>query len=468
MIEDIFTPHVLNDIKLEIKQKDGVEVFFVGKVDSSSGRIASVKPCAWGNDDSVAIIFDEAYKGDYVIHNHPSGALKPSANDIAISSHFGNLGIGFIIINNSADEHFTVVKSCDITEISLLDPEDISKMLLPGGEISESLKEYEHRQGQIEMVEEVCECFNSNNVGVIEAGTGTGKSLAYLIPAALWSIKNKEKIVISTNTINLQEQLVKKDIPFIKKALNLNFKEVLVKGRGNYACLRKILKLSSQEELFDDDVSSYAEQILSWAKNAKHGTKEELTLTGSDFLWDKIASERDLCIKNSCPDFTSCFFFKARKEMVSANILVVNHHILCSDISIRKNKKDYTSSALLPPYTKVIIDEAHNIEDAVSSFFGTQISRLGLKRNLSKIFKRGKRRNSGVLSHLGYKVTNLSIKYPSLEGLSKIEDVIHECYPKIIGAAEEIDIFFDKVFDFTSKVLSSTKENKLRLTPKTH
>ncbi len=468
MIQDLFTNSALEEIKSEIIRYEGVEVFFIGKKENGTDRITSVIPCSWGNDDAVPVVFEQAYKGDYLIHNHPSGNLKPSDNDISLSSHFGNQGIGFLIVNNDVTEYRTVVPSVNVTEISLLKPGELSEILSPGGEISKLHNDYEYRIGQIEMLVGISETFNSDSVAIIEAGTGTGKSLAYLIPSIFWAIKNKEKIVISTNTINLQEQLIQKDIPFIKKALNIDFKSVLVKGRNNYVCLRKVAQLVTGEELFEDEILEFRNAIIEWADVAKTGTKDELGFIPSPSLWEQIISESETCIKNKCPHFKNCFFFKARKEMGAANILIVNHHILCSDISIRKAKEDYTQTALLPVYTKVIIDEAHNIEDAVSSFFGTRITRFGLIKSISRIYKKNKKNPSGVLVYLEKKIRDISVKYQSENKFQQCIEDIYTVKGIMENMTEPVNAFFNNTIEFVMKKLKNIISSQIRLTYHAH
>lgn len=467
MIEDLLTSEAIFQMRDEIDKKNGIEIFFVGKTDPQSNRISEIKPCAWGNNHAVPVVFQEAYKGDYLIHNHPSGNLLPSDNDISLASHFAGQGIGFLIIDNDVTEHNTVVPAVNLIETTYLKTDELCAILEPDGPISKKLKEYEYRKGQVEMLAGICETFNENAVAVIEAGTGTGKSLAYLIPSIFWAISNKEKIVISTNTINLQEQLVIKDIPFIKKTLNIDFKAVLVKGRQNYACLKRIAMLDSAEELFEDDILNFRNTITEWAKTAKNGTKDEIGFLPEADAWEKVSSDKDYCIKAKCAFFQQCFFFKARKEMAQANILVVNHHILCSDVSIRKSKEDYTTTALLPAFTKVIIDEAHNIEDAVSDFFGTQVSAYALFHTVSRIYKSGKKKSTGVLAYIEKHLTRLGMKFQHIQLLDKALQVVRSVYPQMVEAPPEIDQFFAALLQFY-KLRTKPGENQMRLIPALH
>ena len=193
---------------------------------------------ARGNDYSVPAIVDSAQSGEVVIHNHPSGNLTPSDEDILIAGLFGNLGVGFYITNNDVSQVYVVVEPFAKKELETLDVKKLKKLLLPEGEVSKVMgSQYELRSEQLDMVEAIASAFNEEAISLIEAGTGTGKTLAYLIPAIYWSLLNGERIVISTNTINLQEQLIEKDIPLIHQSLGEEFKYSLVKGMGNYLCL---------------------------------------------------------------------------------------------------------------------------------------------------------------------------------------------------------------------------------------
>ncbi|MFW5799669.1 MAG: helicase C-terminal domain-containing protein [Spirochaetota bacterium] len=465
MIEDIFENQVIEYIKDQIFKSKNKEVFFVGTVDEH-GIINGIKAYAWGNSNSVPVIFKEAYKGDCVIHNHPSGSLEPSDADIGIASKLANDGIGFLIVNNEVDECKIVVGGVEDNIVKPLNSFELLKLIAKNGLIAKKLDNFETRESQEVMLEEICESFNNNSISLIEAGTGTGKSLAYLIPSIYWSVTNKEKVVISTNTINLQEQLMRKDIPLLQKTLNLDFTPILVKGAGNYICLRKLNKLvSGQKELIiDEKESAMLEDIIEFANHkAKNGSKNELGFIPHPELWDKINVETDICTRNRCPHFSQCFFFKARKSAIKADILVVNHHLLCADISIRKEKGDFSANALLPAYTKIIIDEAHNIEDVATNYFGTVITRIGLKRLLTKLYSRKRGKEKGVIALMEYLIS-------TKENKSTIEDEIYDILKnqlsnKVRVSTRQSDTFFNILYEYVLKIRTKNKEEtKIRLT----
>lgn len=241
----------------------------------------------------------------------------------------------------------------------------------PGGLISRFHDNYEHRQGQIEMTERVAEAFEKKRHLIVEAGTGTGKTLAYLVPAIGAAIKQKKRIVISTGTKNLQEQLMEKDIPFLKKILPTKFTAEYMKGRGNYACLYRVHKAEDQPILEGLDQMDHFRSIAEWVRETKIGDRAELVdLPENLSFWNKINARGDICIGQKCPDFEPCFITKMRARADDADIVVVNHHLFFADLNVRGNK----FGRVIPDYGAVIFDEAHLIEDVASDYFGFQVS----------------------------------------------------------------------------------------------
>ena len=278
-----------------------------------------------------------------------------------------------------------------------LDKEEALSILSPGGPLSTTLKGYEPRTQQLAMMGKIIEAYNRSEIALIEAGTGTGKSLAYLIPAILWNRQTGERTVISTNTINLQEQLIQKDIPLIAKALNIDFKAVLVKGMGNYVCLRKLAESKMELPLMTPQEKQEMDVIEAWSETTREGSRSTLPIVPSLATWEKVNAEHDTCNHNECPCFKDCFYYKARRQASDANILVVNHHLLFSDLITRNEEKALEDTALLPPYTRVIIDEAHNIEEIATDFFASRMNQLGFLRTLSRLAAEKQGKPSGKL-----------------------------------------------------------------------
>jgi ATP-dependent DNA helicase DinG len=206
---------------------------------------------------------------------------------------------------------------------------------------------------------------------VVEAGTGVGKSFAYLIPAIYYSIGTGEKVVISTNTISLQEQLVEKDLPFLQSALPVPFKAVLVKGRGNYLCLRRLTRASHRKKQLFAGARALAElqRLEGWAYQTADGTKSDLDFPIGADLWSKVCSDSTLCRGANCEQQEKCFFQRARKRMSTANLLVVNHHMFFSDFQLRRQEVK-----VLPAFRTAIFDEAHALESVAAEHLGLQIS----------------------------------------------------------------------------------------------
>ena len=392
-----FSENTVATIRKAIAEACGNEVFFLGHTDGT-GFVTSIEPLARGNRDTVAAIVVAASCGDVVIHNHPSGNLTPSQADIEIASIMGNQGVGFIIVDNSAERCYVAVTPFIPQELHHLSFTDIESFYAPGGVLASSLKGYEFRVEQVRMAFLATEAFNEDKVAIIEAGTGTGKSLAYLLPAALWAVRNKERIVISTNTINLQEQLIRKDIPFLQRHAGINFKAVLVKGRSNYLCKRKAAGIRRDPSLFPDESAEELKSILDWSEKTQEGCRSDLSFLPRQETWEELCCESDQCSRIKCPHYSGCFFYSARREAASADLLVVNHALLMADVIVRQ-EAGYDSSAILPPFKRLIFDEGHHLEDVATSHFASQFSRQWLIKLIGKL-QHPKKHERGILPQL--------------------------------------------------------------------
>lgn len=265
------------------------------------------------------------------------------------------------------------------------DEEKLLSLLHSDGLIGCSIKNYEHRRQQEDMLRDVLRAYSERTVAFIEAGTGTGKSMAYLVPALSWALNHKKATVISTNTINLQEQLINKDIPLILDATGWEVKVVLVKGMSNYLCLRRLRDAVAEASLRDSKDSDELHDIESWACKTKDGSKTDLSFMPSQSVWERISVEGEACAYSQCPHFRECFFIKARRKAADAQIIIVNHHLLFSDLLCRVEEDNFTEAAILPPYRNLILDEAHNVEDVVIEHFAQQVSRWELMRVLGRL-----------------------------------------------------------------------------------
>lgn len=266
-----------------------------------------------------------------------------------------------------------------------IDPKRAVRTLQADGSLSLLFPEYEPREPQQKMLLKIVEAFNRNQISLIEAGTGIGKSMAYLIPSIMWAAQHKERILISTNTINLQEQLLTKDIPLAAKALNVPIKAVLVKGMGNYVCLRKVAEAVYEKNYLPDIEAEQLEKIEAWSETTQEGSLSSLPFVPKRGIWGKISAENDTCNKRKCPYFNKCHFFKAKREAEKAQILVANHSMLFADLACRSHIDEAKDVGLLPDYTRVILDEAHNIEDVATEFFADKVSYLQMVRLLGRL-----------------------------------------------------------------------------------
>ena len=241
----------------------------------------------------------------------------------------------------------------------------------PEGLIAKTHPEYEHRPGQIDMAEAVLRAFEQKHHLIVEAGTGTGKTLAYLVPAIAAACGSGARIVISTGTKNLQEQLMDKDIPFLQETLPAKFRAAVMKGRNNYACLHRIKQAESMPVLEGLDQIDQFDEVFRWVARTETGDRAELSNLPEHLpFWRHIDARSDTCLGQKCPDFEPCFVTRMRQRAIDADIVVVNHHLFFADLALRNG----AYGAVLPDYAAVILDEAHQIEDVASEYFGVQIS----------------------------------------------------------------------------------------------
>jgi ATP-dependent DNA helicase DinG len=290
-------------------------------------------------------------------------------------------------------------------------------ILGPAGAIARRLGEkYEHRPQQLQMAEAVAEAFAQGHHLLVEAGTGVGKSFAYLLPAIDYAVKNKKRIVISTHTISLQEQLIEKDIPLIQSVYPDEFTAVLVKGRNNYLCQRRLEQARGRQNYLFEDQRQLESlwMIEEWVQESveKHGNGSlaEMPRVPEPAVWDKVCAEHGNCLGKKCRFYNDCFWQAAKRRMNVGNVLVVNHALFFSDLALRMAGVNY-----LPKYDMVVLDEAHTVEDVAGQHFGLKISEAGLKYGLRALYdvKRGK----GMLS------THGSIANDAIRDLVELNDL---------------------------------------------
>ncbi len=241
----------------------------------------------------------------------------------------------------------------------------------PDGLIARAHPDYEYRPGQVQMAEAVLRAFAEKRHLIVEAGTGTGKTLAYLVPAVAAAISNGSRIIISTGTKNLQEQLMEKDVPFLQSVLPKKFTASYMKGRGNYACLQRIKRAADSPVLEGLDELDYFDEVRQWTRDSPTGDRAELIGLPEHLpFWRHIDARSEICIGQKCPDFDPCFITRMRQRALDADIVIVNHHLFFADLALRNGEY----GQVLPDYSAVIFDEAHLIEDVAAEYFGAQVS----------------------------------------------------------------------------------------------
>lgn len=253
--------------------------------------------------------------------------------------------------------------------ITPIDVEPLAVAISPGGLLEKTFPGYEHRPQQVKMLRAVAEAFNTPSHLLVEAGTGTGKSVSYLLPAIHFAVQNGRRVVISSNTINLQDQLYNKDLPDLQKLSRLPFRVALLKGRSNYLCLRRLSALRRSRQLTADEARVLA-KVLVWLPQTTTGDRSELLLVNSEFgTWSHIQADSEMCLGDLCPfrQTGRCFFFRARARAERAHLVIVNHALLLADLALENR--------VLPEYKHLIIDEAHHLEEQATEQFGIQVGR---------------------------------------------------------------------------------------------
>jgi ATP-dependent DNA helicase DinG len=269
-------------------------------------------------------------------------------------------------------------------------------ILGPDGAIARRLAAYEARPQQLEMADAVGRAITGRRHLMIEAGTGVGKSFAYLVPAILAATATEDcRVVVSTHTISLQEQLIHKDLPFLKTVMPTPFEAALVKGRSNYLSLRR-LRVAQQRTaalLTEPSAAEQLDDIVRWARKTHDGSRSDLQFQPSPVVWDLVESDSNNCMGRKCANFDDCFYFKARKQMAGAKVLVVNHALFFSDLALRRG-----GGKLLPRYHVAILDEAHTVEDVAADHLGLQVTRGQIEWLLNKLHVDRRGKAAGLLT----------------------------------------------------------------------
>jgi len=262
----------------------------------------------------------------------------------------------------------------------------------PGSPVARSLPGFSPRDEQIRMAEAVEEALAEGRHLVVEAGTGVGKSFAYLVPALLTAAAGDGPVLVATRTIALQEQLVERDIPFLLDALGLSRVPVaLAKGRGNFVCLRRLDgAVTEGAATFEDPAElEQLDRIRAWADKSEDGSRSDLAFRPLAQVWDAVRAEAGNCLHQRCPFYKPCAYQRSRRALYNAQIIVANHALLFADLALRES-----GASVLPDYKAVILDEAHEVEDGAAENFGARVNPIGLQRQLGRFM--GRRRGSGL------------------------------------------------------------------------
>ncbi len=342
-----------------------------------------------------------------------------------------------------------------------IDRDTVAAALGPDGSVALHMGRYEHRAGQVEMAAAVTDAFNQSKCLLVEAGTGIGKSLAYLVPAIMRAKANQLPVVISTNTKNLQSQLFEKDLPLLREALSVEFNAALIKGRMNYLCLRKLtylLKEVDQELDLDDNDQADILHVLGWVAGTETGDFAESSVLEGPATRDlrgRLASSAEECPGRSCPHFRCCFLRKARAKANAADVIVANHSLVFAEINI--------NTSALPPYVDVIFDEAHNIEEAATRHFSIELSASKLRFITRRLLRRRGRRGRGK-GFLPSMLTHLDSE--SFQGTETQREKASELTQSMLTQVEALQTSSGRLFDAMGDLLEKPNRNlgSLRIT----
>jgi len=326
--------------------------------------------------------------------------------------------------------------SADTTPAISFTAQSPREILSAGGVLSQTLPNYESRSQQVEMAEAIYDAFQTSQHLLVEAGTGTGKSLAYLVPAMQWAAQRGQRVVISTHTTHLQEQLLHKDVPIIQQACHAEGVEVAVlKGRDNYLCLRRLAAIRRRRPNQIDELRMMA-KILVWTQHSATGDRSEINLRfGESHLWSRLSARDEGCTMNRCSAITQgqCPFYQARQRAEHASVLIVNHALLISDAS--------SANRVLPDYRYLIVDEAHQLEDAITQGMSQRIESASIQRRLTDL--------GGVTGGiLGDLLFSLRGRITDKQYL-KLETFVIDLSAAIKGMTAPVRLFFGKVQEFS-------------------
>jgi predicted DnaQ family exonuclease/DinG family helicase len=398
-----------------------------------------------------------------------SVGLGPLAHALAQASGIGDNRGPEAVFLMQRDRPERLESTDEPGDISL---EQVTSWAETGGLLANAFPGFEQRDEQIAMLRSVANAFNRGDHLLVEAGTGTGKSLAYLLPAIINAVRTGEPVVISTDTIALQDQLYRKDLPDLKRALGkmaeidpslreiADFRPAILKGRTNYLCLRRWF-LAQRDQIQDAAEASLHSKVLTWIQQTESGDRAELHMSPDEQPhWMRLAEEEGACLPGRCvfQRRNQCFLFRARYSAESAHVIVVNHSLLLSDM--------LAENSVLPPYRKLIVDEAHNLEQEATQQLGFSLSRLRMLDLVNRITNRQDGSDSGALANLLSALSDV----PSQEVRDvarNVHQTLDSCVPKSDSARSQIEGFFERLGEFIDEYQDSDRsgyDRRLRMT----
>lgn len=391
-IRDRFSEESLQTIKKYLEEHNNKSMIFKATFDEDE-KIQKPFFLSLYKKKSFEETLTKVGKNEVVIRTTKPNQLYPSDMELELSEElYTRRNIAYCLLSSDLNDFYFVQ---DIDRI-FLEEIDIENYFAKDGILAKEIKGFEYREEQEEMAQYIQDAINEDRKIIVEAGTGTGKTLAYLIPSIKWAVTNKKKVIIATNTINLQEQLLLKDIPLAKSIIKDEFSYVLVKGRNNYVCKRLfnelVLGKSIDIETFSMEAREQIEYILKWGNKTKTGDKAELPFEVYPDVWELVQSTTELCLGKKCPYRKECFYMKTRMEKMEADILISNHHVFFADLNVRAETDFDSEYLILPRYDMVIFDEAHNVESVARSYFSVEVSKISFTRLLNRIYQKKNKR----------------------------------------------------------------------------
>jgi len=444
-IKDRFSEESLRTIKEYLIENDNKSIIFKATFDENE-VIQEPFFLSLYKKKTFEETLTKVKRDEVVIRITKPNQLYPNDLELELSEElFNRRNIAYCLLSSDLDD-FYFIQDIDRTNLEKIDIEDYFS---EDGILVNEIKGFEHRHEQEEMAKNIQNAINDNRKIIVEAGTGTGKTLAYLIPAIKWAITNKKKVIIATNTINLQEQLLLKDIPLAKSVIKDEFTYALVKGR------KLSLGKSIDIETFAMEAREQIEYILKWGNKTKTGDKAELPFEVYPDVWELVQSTTELCLGKKCPFRKECFHMKTRMKKMEADILISNHHVFFSDLNVRAETDFDSEYLILPRYDMVIFDEAHNIESVARSYFSVEVSKISFTRLLHRIYQKK------------------SKKKKEKSALTRVEETIDEKYLEKSGDYLELlktmksEIYSlqtigDEYFDEIRKMFETNTEAPIR------